>query len=846
MKNKKLPKYLFGGGTPKENNKQNVENIFTNSLKATADVGLSMLGASNVIKDNDYKGSSAAGFRGYSDVMGGIGKAILPIAANMLLPGSGAVVGAGQQLVGNFNPEDNSMVTYDSQGNPIYPEQRKTQMIGNSLGQVGSSLGSMGQSAGMFAMGGMNMQPNAEVEKQENTLNPDGTTTQFDGPSHEQGGIPTNLDPGTMIFSDKLKYNGKTFADLNKANLTHHEDKILNDPSAKKDVKDVANALKAKKINNSLSLFKIQEELKQSKLDKYTKRLGGIMKYPNGGKIPSYLQDEINFNKKLVEDYGSAILGSGMQSDMLNNSKIGLNKFDILLSYKSKDVPDHIKYSGDNVSKLMNGLKFYEDKYQKHSNGGIQEYPLGGTVDNTKFTPAQRQQAYTDSMTLYKSGFDKNVPNWQKEPEFNNAILRLNKLNGKIPQSTDKRQITYNTEYLKNHSVPYAKPVAPKVNYKKENNSFKQPYSMDRIPLQELKAPEPIINPQLRQVTANSPSTIKTNIVTAPNYSYKQYKQGNEELDRMYFDPKTQKEINVGTFRRGGQIPKFDDGAMFGYKPTNKIDAMKMQQAYLNNQNPQSWITPEMNQASSDAMIEESYPTNNIPVNPNNVKRTDNIDYSDYNQKAYDDELARMNASGGNKNQNWFGRNSDKLYQLGFGLAQNIGQMSYLKEQGKNYDTQQFYDYKPSLLDPTMDLKDAQSQNNRAEYNVRGASGGNAGTYLSNRVALNAQNTMNKSRIHQAYANANSGIKNQAEQYNIANKYATDDINARNKGAALTNYYNTLGSVGTNVAQGMKDNRMMNMDNESIQLMSEFYNSPEGQKMFAKYKKEKGIKSKKD
>jgi hypothetical protein len=369
---------------------------------------------------------------------------------------------------------------------------------------------------------------------------------------------------------------------------------------------------------------------------------------------------------------------------------------------------------------------------------------------------------------------------------------------------------------------------------------------MDRIPLQELKAPEPIINPQLRQVTANSPSTIKTNIVTAPNYSYKQYKQGNEELDRMYFDPKTQKEINVGTFRRGGQIPKFDDGAMFGYKPTNKIDAMKMQQAYLNNQNPQSWITPEMNQASSDAMIEESYPTNNIPVNPNNVKRTDNIDYSDYNQKAYDDELARMNASGGNKNQNWFGRNSDKLYQLGFGLAQNIGQMSYLKEQGKNYDTQQFYDYKPSLLDPTMDLKDAQSQNNRAEYNVRGASGGNAGTYLSNRVALNAQNTMNKSRIHQAYANANSGIKNQAEQYNIANKYATDDINARNKGAALTNYYNTLGSVGTNVAQGMKDNRMMNMDNESIQLMSEFYNSPEGQKMFAKYKKEKGIKSKKD
>lgn len=97
--------------------------------------------------------------------------------------------------------------------------------------------------------------------------------------------------------------------------------------------------------------------------------------------------------------------------------------------------------------------------------GGVKlpMYPLGGPTDNTKFTPAQRNQAYTDSMTLYKSGFNKNVPNWQAEPGFNDAVLRLNKLNGTPPQSTDKSATAYANDpnYLAKRSVPYAKPTKP-------------------------------------------------------------------------------------------------------------------------------------------------------------------------------------------------------------------------------------------------------------------------------------------------------------------------------------------------------------------------------------------------
>jgi len=123
-KSKKIPKYNFGGLNDKD--KTNVRNFLGNSFRATGDVGLSMLGMDNVIKDSDYKGNSAKGFMGYSDVMGGIGKSLLPAAANIVLPGSGTAIRAGQQVASSFNPEDNSLDKYDSNGNKV---QSKGQIL---------------------------------------------------------------------------------------------------------------------------------------------------------------------------------------------------------------------------------------------------------------------------------------------------------------------------------------------------------------------------------------------------------------------------------------------------------------------------------------------------------------------------------------------------------------------------------------------------------------------------------------------------------------------------------------------------------------------------------------------
>jgi len=132
-----------------------------------------------------------------------------------------------------------------------------------------------------FAMGGVN----AEVEKQENTIAPDGEFTQFDGPSHEQGGIKTSLEPGELIFSDKLKPMGskKTFAKLNKSNNTNKEQKILEDPKSSTLSKKTAELNLMSKQADSLKLFQAQESLKMSKLNSYTKRLGGIQTHAYGG-----------------------------------------------------------------------------------------------------------------------------------------------------------------------------------------------------------------------------------------------------------------------------------------------------------------------------------------------------------------------------------------------------------------------------------------------------------------------------------------------------------------------------------------------------------------------------------
>lgn len=81
--------------------------------------------------------------------------------------------------------------------------------MNNTIAQVPQNDNNMENSIGKFAFGGTTGSQ-VEVEGNEVAETPNGQMMQFQGPSHEQGGIQTNLPQGTKIFSDRLSVDGKT------------------------------------------------------------------------------------------------------------------------------------------------------------------------------------------------------------------------------------------------------------------------------------------------------------------------------------------------------------------------------------------------------------------------------------------------------------------------------------------------------------------------------------------------------------------------------------------------------------------------------------------------------------
>ena len=511
----------------------------------------------------------------------------------------------------------------------------------------------------MFPMGGMNMQPNAEVELEENTLNPDGSTTQYDGASHEQGGIPTNLDAGTLIFSDKLKMGGKTFAKLNKPNMTSKEDKILSDNKASAMSKLTANLMKQAKNKSSVELFEAQEALKQSKLDSYTKRLGGIMKYPDGG-----------------------------------------------------------------------------------------------------ITPQQYKQAQSDSLTLYNSGLKSNIPNFEQNNNYTDAFLRLNDLNKRPPVPTNNVD-----PYSRTTTSTYIKPTM--LPYREEN--FKKGSGIEKIE----NYAKPVGKP-----------------VNHPNYN--QFIPGINQ---------SKQPIQIEEFKKGGKKGNT-------YTPRVK-DANDSEDIVVPGNYPKTY------QDFSGVLAPSPYD-----------KQMDITDANTLNKSAWEvDYMNNPNAPKPNSNTS---EQSNKFDWKGLGTqaayfaANNAGNIYDLARANKVENTK-FQRTKANLLDDSAAMRDANEQTRRAEYNVRGASGGNAGTYLSNRVGLNAQNIMTKDRIRQQYANANAGISNQVDQVNTGIANQEYIANEQNRANARSTKQSAIASVGSNSANQMNDIRNTKMDKKKLDGLIKMY-----------------------
>jgi hypothetical protein len=537
-----------------------------------------------------------------------------------------------------------------------------------------------------FAMGGMNMVPNAEVEGGENSMTLDGQYTEYDGPSHEAGGIPTSLEPQERVFSDRLKdkLTKKTFAELNKINNTNKEDKILDTKYGTNESKKTAQLMKQVKAMNSDKIFNKQESQKLEQAMKYLNKKG---------------------------------LGNMFAFGGINGENDPLSEF-IKQRYKADAVPGKVKKYNPEDKDLT-----FVDK--------LGRVPLEGSrfqTDSVVNIPG----ADPNLKAAYKNGKFVIVGT---NPKAQQMAAEINK--GKFVQGSDKTVYPDYSGYLPKKA--YGGEMLPKY------------FNGGTNPLKQRQDEDSYIN----AMSARDQQDYQRWFTTA---------SGDEG-----FNPDQ-------------------------YSVSNYVEQY-LPHMYKGKQSPMTSYGTDFNMATGEGL------TN-----------------ADTSQKT-------SQQPSGNK---YFTK--DNMYKAGFQLAQNAGQLAYLAEQGKKYDTQKYYGFTPKLLDSKAAINDVNVEGRFAEKNIKDASAGNVGSYLSNRTGLMSKVAQGKERVRMNYDNANAGILNQSEQFNIGNRYRVDDVNAQNKGRALSNYYATLGSLGTNTAQGMKDSRMMNIEGDVAKSLPKLFSSPEFQK----------------
>lgn len=554
----------------------------------------------------------------------------------------GAGMGAGASGAGNAAAGSGQMAgQVFSQGSKQFLNTQYDPMLNMKSNKdsniTGTNAYGMEQTNPYYAQGGVT-QPNAEVEKQENIITPNGDFGQFNGPSHEQGGIPTNLPEGTKVFSDRLKMpkTGKTFAQLNKANNTTKEDKILEDTKSNSVAKATASLMKLAKEKSSNELFTAQEALKQSKLNNYTKRLGGIQQYPDGGKV-----DAQGFP---IDAQGRRLTAT----EQLGYSRPGY-------TYGNSTVQGNVSYPGIN-------------------------------------------------------------------PNTANANLGLQNAGGNTNPIINYPQVGFG--YQAGNTSPYIQPT-------------------------NMTDAEFIAKQQTR---LNLPKQA---------YGGKFELGGNQRL----------KEIN-------SEEPELLDPKAFGYA------------------NFQDW--------------------------------------GDLNRAEFGDTRPKAESTNNQSNVNW----GNIATQAGLGIANNLGNI-YDLNRAKDVEVDKYDRMNPSLLDPTASLRDVDMQRKIAEYNIRNASTGHAGAYLANRTGSDVSLALTKDKIQREYQNANAGIKNNAQMYNIEQHKAEDIANMQNRAQARNIKANAISKIGSNTVGQYKDTQMTKADMDKIELIKTMYPAIKNNKEMMAYYKSK-------
>jgi len=391
-----------------------------NAGRGLADVGLSSVGLTNVVPDSAYEGNNANNWAKGANAAGKIGQTAIPMVAGAFLgPEAAPLASAGSKAMGSFNPENQYSDPQQSQ-----VPQMSQQMLSQQMNQQQQSRNQGFAYGGQLGVQNIKNKPNAEVEKQENTLNPDGTSTQFNGASHEQGGIPTQLDPNTLIFSDRLKLGGKTFADLNKANNTSKEDKVLEDSKSNKLKQLTANLMKEAKVKQSLSLFQQQEFLKQTKLGNYAKRLG--INLPQ----PSMDNEQAEPQGMSEQSEGEYAYGGMYANGGIHIKPSHEGRFTEYLKRTGSTLQEALHSPNAHVRQMANFAN--NAKHWHHAYGGIQKYDDGGITppvmyeDNENTVVPGTTSSFNNSEYIDNPMLNSQTNNLNSAAEYDDYIKSLN------------------------------------------------------------------------------------------------------------------------------------------------------------------------------------------------------------------------------------------------------------------------------------------------------------------------------------------------------------------------------------------------------------------------------------
>jgi len=694
---------------------------------------------------------------------------------------------------------------------------------------------------GNFAMGGMQYanggtgEINAEVEKEENAVGPNNEFTQFNGPSHSQGGIKTDMAPGTRVFSDKLKAPGtnKTFAKLNAGNNTNREDKLDSkeylDPKSKTSI----DLIRMAKTKNSDMLFAMQEQLKKDKVAAYARRMGVELPSMDNEQMEPQGMPEQSEGEAPMAKYGGMYSSGGIHINPANKGKFTASAQHAGMG--TQEFANHVLANKEDYSstQVKRANFAHNAAGWKHEMGGMQPYAMGGVQlpyynINRDGTNKYAMGGMEVDSEMPAANTGTTSPTVSTPPQFGNRSdwEKYYTSQGWAKDPRNKSGVNVNL-YDTN-----------KYKYNQETDSFKfannEPVPFNRLlssDLMEFKPGSGVQKVVNKKAPVGPQSLNKWDFNSGiPTKRY--YNESGELLKSEEYDNAgpSGKVLNTIEPRKklayGGKLPKYTDGIK-----TPKTNSIIMQDNGAPSIVPTSPDGSMANPTSaftldSNAIGDEN---NNFQWNfkgGNYTKPDSHTSYGLTPPKRPNDP--------DEDSFNW----KDALEKVGNFAAQNAGNIYNLSRYNKP-EVETYERAQAKYLDPTQARNDEQYNYRQSLENVRTGSMGSGATLLANTNAARNRTSVNTARINKEYENANAQIGNENNRYNTELAYRETIANAQNRARNRSGKGEAIGDIGEKFGMATKANKQGNMDQNTLELMMKYYNTPEFQKMMKdnKFKK---------